>query len=111
MYIVPNGKLKGQRFALSGGKFLRPSHANPLFTESCRRVTRPHGNNGVVKSKFRSNLPPHAFGASVRVVRLPLPICLGSLDLRFADAVSLPYLNTVHLSHYYTALLQYDMPP
>ncbi|KAF7315145.1 hypothetical protein MIND_00028900 [Mycena indigotica] len=39
------------------------------------RVTRPHGSSGVVKSKFSSNLPPHAFGASVRVVRynaLPL---------------------------------------
>ncbi|KAF8918246.1 translation protein [Mucidula mucida] len=34
----------------------------------CRRVTRPHGGSGVVKSKFRSNLPPRAFGASVRVV-------------------------------------------
>jgi ribosomal protein L35AE/L33A len=32
------------------------------------RVTRPHGSSGVVKSKFRSNLPPRAFGASVRVV-------------------------------------------
>lgn len=34
------------------------------------RVTRSHGNNGVVKSKFKSNIPPHAFGASVRVVRV-----------------------------------------
>lgn len=40
----------------------------PDCLRKCSRVTRPHGNSGVVKSKFASNLPPHAFGASVRVV-------------------------------------------
>lgn len=29
---------------------------------------RPHGNGGVVKAKFRRNLPPKSFGAGVRIV-------------------------------------------
>lgn len=35
------------------------------------KVRRPHGNNGVVRTKFAKNLPPQSFGRRVRVFMYP----------------------------------------
>ena len=34
------------------------------------KVTRPHGNGGVVRAKFKRNVTPKSFGATVRVVSI-----------------------------------------
>ncbi|CAO3629679.1 ribosomal protein L35A [Cunninghamella echinulata] len=35
------------------------------------RIARTHGNGGVVKARFRNNLPPKSFGGNVRIMLYP----------------------------------------
>jgi len=61
-YIYRAGKRKAER---------QGKDATTRIRVIWGRIAKSHGNNGVVRARFRHNLPPKTFGATVRVMLYP----------------------------------------
>ncbi|KAK6842799.1 60S ribosomal protein L33-A [Apiospora arundinis] len=57
-------------FVYKGQKEIRGTKIRVIWG----KVTRPHGNSGVVRAKFAHPLPSKSFGASVRIMLYPSSI-------------------------------------
>ncbi|KAI2636037.1 ribosomal protein L35Ae [Xylaria nigripes] len=57
-------------FVYKGQKEIRGTKIRVIWG----KVTRPHGNSGVVRAKFSTPLPSRSFGASVRIMLYPSSI-------------------------------------
>ena len=93
-------EIQGSKIRVIWGFALRlfPPRMKLIALLTPSRVTRPHGNSGVVKSKFTSNLPPRAFGAGVRIVRiLSLFLTWQAETASTLDALPLQYLKSLLL--------------
>lgn len=51
--------------------FITKAKSDGAFRVNWGKVCRHHGANGVVRCKFRRNLPPQAIGGRVRVMLYP----------------------------------------
>ncbi|KAG5657245.1 hypothetical protein KAF25_001834 [Fusarium avenaceum] len=72
VYTTQEGFYLGKKvaFVYRGQKEIRGTKIRVIWG----KVTRPHGNSGVVRAKFTSPLPSKSFGASVRVMLYPSSI-------------------------------------
>lgn len=48
-----------------------PSGAMSKYRVMWGRIITPHGDNGIVRAKFRKNLPPSSIGKQLRVLLYP----------------------------------------